>query len=85
MIYAGFVLCFLLGGAAGFAVGVWYLKKQLQKMQMDEKQVLAVARSMGLNLNAKQLQTVMRHMKQASAKSVGKTKSKGNDRNRRAK
>ncbi|ADG06174.1 YneF family protein [Kyrpidia tusciae] len=64
MIYVEFIGVFIVGVAAGFALGVWYLRRQLQNTQMDEKQVLAMARSMGVNLNQKQLQTVMRHMKQ---------------------
>ncbi|MBX6395683.1 MAG: YneF family protein [Alicyclobacillaceae bacterium] len=81
MIYLGFIGFFLLGGLVGFAGGVWYLRRQLQNMQMDEKQVMAMAKSMGLSLNQKQLQTVMRHMKQRAeksgfAKSLGGNKGK---------
>ncbi|WP_232697780.1 YneF family protein [Brevibacillus daliensis] len=57
------IVTLLLGLAGGFYGGVQYLKKQMSNMQMDEKQIQAMARSMGMNLNQKQLKQMSRNMK----------------------
>ncbi|GED29771.1 hypothetical protein BCE02nite_09120 [Brevibacillus centrosporus] len=57
------IVTLLLGLVGGFAGGTYYLKKQMQNMQMDEKQLQAMARSMGMNLNQKQLKQMSRTMK----------------------
>ncbi|MDI3257206.1 MAG: YneF family protein [Kyrpidia sp.] len=91
MIYLELIGVFILGAAAGFALGVWYLRRQLKNTRMDEKQVLAMARSMGINLNQRQLQAVMRQMKQSGAHGglgklgFGKSKNAGKDKPRNGK
>ncbi|AMA74083.1 MULTISPECIES: YneF family protein [Aneurinibacillus] len=56
------ILTLLVGVIAGFALGVWYLRNQMANMQMDEKQIQQIARSMGMNLNQKQLNQMTRRM-----------------------
>lgn len=57
------ILTLILGLVGGFFGGVYYLRRQLANMQMDEKQIQAMARSMGMNLNQKQLKQMQRQMK----------------------
>lgn len=57
------VVTLIIGLIGGFWGGTYYLRKQLQNMQMDEKQLQAMARSMGMNLNQKQLKQLSRNMK----------------------
>lgn len=57
------IVTLLVGLAGGFYGGTLYLKKQLGNMQMDDKQIQTMARSMGMNLNQKQLKQMSRNMK----------------------
>ncbi|WP_126429399.1 YneF family protein [Brevibacillus marinus] len=57
------ILTLVVGLIAGFFGGAYYLRRQLSNMQMDEKQIQAMARSMGMNLNQKQLKQMTRSMK----------------------
>jgi uncharacterized protein YneF (UPF0154 family) len=57
------ILTLLAGLIGGFFLGAYYLRKQLSNMQMDDKQLQAMARSMGVNLNQKQLKQMSRTMK----------------------
>ncbi|WP_134685673.1 YneF family protein [Brevibacillus migulae] len=57
------ILTLLAGLVGGFFIGAYYLRRQLSNMQMDDKQIQAMARSMGMNLNQKQLKQVSRNMK----------------------
>ncbi|MGC5325838.1 YneF family protein [Brevibacillus sp. SYSU BS000544] len=57
------ILTLIVGLVGGFALGTFYLKKQMSNMQMDEKQLQTMARSMGMNLNQKQLKQMSRNMK----------------------
>jgi uncharacterized protein YneF (UPF0154 family) len=57
------ILTLIAGLIGGFFAGTYYLRKQLENMQMDEKQLQAMARSMGMNLNQKQLKQMSRTMK----------------------
>lgn len=73
------IAAFLLGGVAGFYVAVQYLKKQMANMQMSDTEIQAMARSMGVNLNQKQLAQVSRQMKKSNANQsllAGKKKKK---------
>ncbi|WP_439644858.1 YneF family protein [Aneurinibacillus tyrosinisolvens] len=56
------ILTLVVGLVGGFSIGVWYLKRQMTNMQMDEKQLQQIARSMGMNLNQKQLNQMTRRM-----------------------
>ncbi|USG68496.1 YneF family protein [Brevibacillus ruminantium] len=57
------IVTLLVGLAGGFFGGTYYLRKQVENMQMDDKQIQAMARSMGMNLNQKQLKQMSRNMK----------------------
>jgi uncharacterized protein YneF (UPF0154 family) len=57
------ILTLIAGLIGGFFLGAYYLRKQFSNMQMDEKQLQAMARSMGMNLNQKQLKQMSRTMK----------------------
>lgn len=57
------VVTLIIGLAAGFFGGVYYLRRQMANMQMDEKQLAQMARSMGMNLNQKQLKQMSQRMK----------------------
>ncbi|MFM1655274.1 YneF family protein [Brevibacillus sp. B_LB10_24] len=59
------IVTLIIGLVGGFFGGTYYLKQQISKMQMDEKQIQAMARSMGVNLNQKQLKQMSRNMKNA--------------------
>ncbi|MFD2171388.1 YneF family protein [Tumebacillus lipolyticus] len=63
LIAIGTLLVGLILGALG---GVYYLKKKMQNMQMSDKEVQAMARSMGMNLNQKQLAQVTKRMQSAN-------------------
>lgn len=56
------ILTLIVGLVGGFFGGVYYLKYQMQNMQMDEKQLQAMAKSMGMNLNQKQLSQATKAM-----------------------
>ncbi|GAX91428.1 hypothetical protein EFBL_3097 [Effusibacillus lacus] len=62
------ILSFLLGVVAGFYLAVQYMKKQMANMQMSEAEIQAMARSMGRNLNKKQLAQITRQMKNVNEK-----------------
>ncbi|CAM5796125.1 YneF family protein [Brevibacillus borstelensis] len=57
------IVTLIIGLAGGFFGGTYYLRKQVENMQMDDKQLQAMARSMGVNLNQKQLKQMSRNMK----------------------
>ncbi|MFV9511527.1 YneF family protein [Tepidibacillus sp. LV47] len=54
------IITFVVGAVAGFAIGVFYLRKQFANMAMDQKQIQQMARKMGMNLNQKQLNQMSR-------------------------
>ncbi|WP_139492294.1 YneF family protein [Brevibacillus dissolubilis] len=56
------IVTLIVGLIGGFYGGVYYLKQQMGNMQMDEKQLHTMARSMGINLNQKQLRNLQRNM-----------------------
>ena len=57
------IVCLILGAAGGFAGGVFYLKKQMEKMQTDPQMLQKMAKQMGYNLNGKQMQQAQQMMK----------------------
>ena len=46
---------FILGLVLGALGGVYYLRKKMMNMQMSDTDIAAMARSMGMNLNQKQM------------------------------
>ena len=57
------VIALIVGLAAGFFIGVYYLRKQLEQMQNDPEMIQKLAKQMGYNVNKKQLQQVQQMMK----------------------
>lgn len=54
---------FILGLVLGALGGVYYLRKKMMNMQMSDTDIAAMARSMGMNLNQKQMAQLQRRMK----------------------
>jgi uncharacterized protein YneF (UPF0154 family) len=60
------IVALIVGGAGGFFAGVFYLRKQLEKMQSDPEMLQKMAKQMGYNLNGQQMkkaQQMMRNQK----------------------
>jgi uncharacterized protein len=57
------ILTLILGLVGGFFGGVYYLKHQMTNLNMDDKQLQAMAKSMGMNLNQKQIMQATKAMK----------------------
>lgn len=62
------VVVLIVGIIAGFASGVYYLRKQMMKMQSDPQMLQKMAKQMGYNLNSKQMQQAQKMMKDKSFK-----------------
>lgn len=58
------IVTLLVGLIAGFAIGVFYLKNQLAKMQSDPEMLQRMAKQMGYNMNKQQLNKAQQMMKQ---------------------
>ncbi|MFB0846653.1 YneF family protein [Paenibacillus oleatilyticus] len=57
------VIALIAGGAAGFFIGVQYLRKQIEKMQSNPEMLQQMAKQMGYNLNKQQMQKMQTMMK----------------------
>ncbi len=57
------VIALIAGGAAGFFIGVQYLRKQIEKMQSNPEMLQQMAKQMGYNLNKQQMQKMQNMMK----------------------
>jgi uncharacterized protein YneF (UPF0154 family) len=53
----------IVGLVGGFVVGVFYLRKQIEKMQSDPEQLRKMAKQMGYNLNNQQMNKMQSMMK----------------------
>lgn len=62
------IITLVVGLIAGFAIGVFYLRRQLTKMQSDPQALQKMAQQMGYNLNGKQMQRAQQMMKQQGQK-----------------
>lgn len=62
------IITLIIGAVGGFFFASFYLRKEFTKMQSDPKQIQALAKSMGMNLNQKQLNMVTRQMQQGTKK-----------------
>lgn len=58
------IITLVVGLVAGFAIGVFYLRRQMTKMQSDPEMLQKMAKQMGYNLNGKQMQRAQQMMKQ---------------------
>lgn len=70
------ILTLVLGFVGGFVLASFYLKKQFTNMQTDPKQIQAIAKSMGMNLNQKQLNNLTRQMQKGTTTTKSTTKKK---------
>ncbi|ANS76926.1 hypothetical protein AWM70_22020 [Paenibacillus yonginensis] len=57
------IITLIVGLVGGFAIGVFYLRRQLTKMQSDPQMLQQMAKQMGYNLNGKQMQRAQQMMK----------------------
>ncbi|WP_019537048.1 YneF family protein [Paenibacillus ginsengihumi] len=57
------IVTLIVGVVIGFFAGVYYLRKQLEKMQSDPELLQRMAKQMGYNLNNKQMQKMQQMMK----------------------
>ena len=57
------IITLIVGGIAGFAGGVFYLRGQLAKMQNDPEMLQKMAKQMGYNMNKQQLQKAQQMLK----------------------
>ncbi|MNC39111.1 YneF family protein [Paenibacillus sp. YN15] len=57
------ILTLIVGAAGGFAGGVFYLKRQMEKMQSNPEMLAKMAKQMGYNLNKQQMNKVQNMMK----------------------
>jgi uncharacterized protein YneF (UPF0154 family) len=57
------VLAFIVGVVIGFIIGVYYLRRQFEKMQNDPQMIQQMAKQMGMNINKQQMQKVQQMMK----------------------
>ncbi len=57
------IVTLIVGLAGGFFIGVFYLRKQLEKMQNDPEMIQKMAKQMGYNLNKQQMNRAQNMMK----------------------
>ncbi|EOS54726.1 MULTISPECIES: YneF family protein [Paenibacillus] len=57
------IITLIVGLVGGFVIGVFYLRRQLTKMQNDPQMLQKMAKQMGYNLNSKQMQRAQQMMK----------------------
>ncbi|GFR37946.1 hypothetical protein PRECH8_12420 [Insulibacter thermoxylanivorax] len=62
------ILTGLAGILIGFFIGVFYLRKQLERMQSDPKMIQEMARKMGYKVNKQQLNQVQNMLKKQKFK-----------------
>jgi uncharacterized protein YneF (UPF0154 family) len=62
------IVTLLAGGVGGFFVGVYYLRKQLEKMQNNPEMLQQMAKQMGYNMNKQQMTKVQQMMKKQKLK-----------------
>ncbi|ANY65800.1 hypothetical protein SAMN04487969_111139 [Paenibacillus algorifonticola] len=57
------IVTLIVGAVGGFFIGVFYLRKQLEKMQSDPEMIQKMAKQMGYNLNKQQMTRAQNMMK----------------------
>ncbi|MGG6312575.1 YneF family protein [Paenibacillus macerans] len=57
------IITLIVGLVGGFLIGVYYLRRQMTKMQSDPQMLQKMAKQMGYNLNGKQMQRAQQMMK----------------------
>ncbi|RXZ81278.1 YneF family protein [Paenibacillaceae bacterium] len=56
------VITLIAGLVGGFFIGVFYLRKQIEKMQSDPDMLQKMAKQMGYNMNKQQMQKAQQMM-----------------------
>lgn len=74
------VVTLIVGLIGGFFIGVFYLRKQMEKMQSDPQMLQKMAKQMGYNLNNRQMQKAQHMMKNNPQQFTGKKKPGGSKR-----
>jgi uncharacterized protein len=62
------IITLIVGAVAGFAAGVFYLRKQIEKMQSNPEMLQKMAKQMGYNLNNQQMKKAQAMMKNQKLK-----------------
>ncbi|GIP34735.1 YneF family protein [Paenibacillus sp. J2TS4] len=62
------ILTLIAGIAIGFFAGVFYLRKQIEKMQSNPEMLQKMAKQMGYNMNKQQMNKVQQMMKKQKFK-----------------
>lgn len=57
------IVALIIGAVGGFFAGVYYLRKQLEKMQSDPEMLQKMAKQMGYNMNKQQMQKAQQMMR----------------------
>lgn len=57
------IVTLIVGAILGFIAGVFYLRKQIEKMQNDPEMIQRMAKQMGYNLNKQQMARAQNMMK----------------------
>ena len=61
---------FVVGVIVGGIGGVYYLKKKMMNMNFGNADIASMAKSMGMNLNQKQMQMLQQRMKNVDTKAM---------------
>ncbi len=62
------IITLIIGIIVGFLFGVYYLRKQMMNMSMDNKNLQEMAKKMGINLNQQQINQANKMMKTMNKK-----------------
>lgn len=62
------IVTLLVGAIGGFIIGVFYLRRQMTKMQSDPEMLERMAKQMGYNMNKQQMNKVQQMMKKQKFK-----------------
>ncbi|GBG10105.1 hypothetical protein PAT3040_04817 [Paenibacillus agaridevorans] len=57
------IVTLILGAVGGFLIGVFYLRRQIERMQNDPAMIQKMAKQMGYNLNKQQMSKAQNMMK----------------------
>ncbi|NEW08069.1 YneF family protein [Paenibacillus sp. SYP-B3998] len=57
------IVTLIIGLVGGFFIGVFYLKRQMEKMQNNPEMLQKMAKQMGYNMNKQQMNKVQNMMK----------------------
>ncbi|MBH5318945.1 YneF family protein [Paenibacillus sp. GSMTC-2017] len=57
------IVTLVVGAVGGFFGGVYYLRKQIEKMQSDPEMIQKMAKQMGYNMNKQQMNRAQNMMK----------------------